>query len=94
MICDVQVDLWNLQADKFGSFSSDESVPEEIVTPLLIERKGELEKYHMVMLRGVNNSFATSLKPLLLCPVWTLYVRVVARKFALIIFFVTALDNM
>ena len=89
MICDVQVDLWNLQADKFGSFSSDESVPEEIVTPLLIERKGELE--NMVMLRGVNNSFATSLKPLLLCPVWTLYVRVVARKFALI-FFVTALD--
>ena len=65
-----------MQADKFGSFSStvssaqefidlgmgDESV-EEIVT-WLKQRKGELEKYHTVMLR-VNNSFnfATSLKP-------------------------------
>lgn len=65
-----------MQADKFESFSltvssvqefidlgmGDESV-EEIVA-WLKRRKGELEKYHKVMLR-VNNSFnfVTSLKP-------------------------------
>ena len=77
-ICEAQAFFWCMQEDRFKRFSltvssaqefidlgmgDDESV-EEIVT-WLKQRKGELEKYHTVMLRGVNNSFnfATSLKP-------------------------------
>ena len=76
-ICEAQAAFWSYQADKFGTFSGNVKSAQDFIelgmgeeavkelTDWLKERKGQLEKYHLVM-QEVNNSFnfPTSAKPM------------------------------